>query len=126
MKVYKTGLIGVLACSVSLMANVHISQGFNVEYPTIFWGSQILMGILILVMLIRTLKNWDNTQDIPKTILLRSMCAWVSMYCIAYIESKYSFVLILIVGVVDVYFTRKRFGLVKKVIAIHDIKKKVL
>ncbi len=113
MKAFKMGLIGLLACVTSLLANTHISQGFNVENPMIFWGGQIFMCTLIIVLLLHTVKNWDNTYSISKTILLRSICVWMFMYGIAYTEFKYSLVVIFIVGVLDSYITIKKFGLVK-------------
>lgn len=114
MKAYKTGFIGILATATSLLANLEISQKFNVEYPIIFWGGQIFLCALLIVLLLYTLNHWDNGFGYSRWTLFRSVCVCFLMYCMAYTDAKYSFVLIFVVGIVESYITRKRFGLVKK------------
>lgn len=114
MKVYKTGLIGMLATITSLVATLEISEKFNVEYPIIFWTGQTFALAIIIVLLLYTINHWDNGFGYSRWILLRSVCVWFLIYCISYTGSKYSLVLIFVVGIVEIYITRSRFGLVKK------------
>ncbi|MBK5898196.1 hypothetical protein [Catonella massiliensis] len=113
MKIYSTGTLGFLATITALVANIEISQNFNVDYPLIFWGGQLILCIIFIVMTSYSITHWDDKLSKSKWKLLRSIVACLLMYCIAYTGSKYAFVLIFAVGLTEIYFTRKKFGLVK-------------
>lgn len=111
--IYSTGILGFVATVTSLLATVQIHQNFNKEYPIIFFGAQIILILFFVIGMFFAFIKWKKESSISRWILLRSAVVCILMYFMAYTGSKYSFILILIVGETEVYLTRKRFGLVK-------------
>lgn len=114
MKLYSTGLIGFIATVASLVANVELMEEFNTTHPYVYWGGQIVLCLAFFSMTLYTLIHWDKEAPITRLRLALSVLICVCMYAIAYTGSQYAFVLILVIGITEVFLTRKRFGLVKK------------
>ena len=114
MKLYSTGLIGFIATVASLVACTEMNQQFHNTYPQVYWGGQIVFCMLFLVTTGITLLHWESKMRVTKLRFALSVVICMCMYAIAYTGSKYSFILIFVIGITEVYLTRKRFGLVKK------------
>lgn len=113
MKLYSIGILGFIATVISLVANLEINQQFNTTNPYLFWTGQIVFCMIFIGVLLYILFHWDNKSSFSKMRLSLSILISVLMYAIAYTGSKYSFILILLVGLTEIYFTRKRANLIK-------------
>ncbi len=114
MKLYSNGLIGCVATVASLVASVELRENFHVDHPYIYWGGQAILCLILLSMIIHALLYWDVKTVVSKKRLALSIVVYMCMYAIAYVDSKYSFVLIFVIGMVEVFLTRKGFGMLKK------------
>lgn len=114
MKLYSTGLMGFIATIAALVANVELYEKFNVTQPYVFWGGQIVLCVIFLAIGLYSFLHWDEKASVKKMRFALSVFICMCMYAIAYTGSKYAFMLILAIGVIEVFLTRKRFGLVKK------------
>lgn len=112
-KLYSIGTLGFIATVTSLVVNIQINEQFNITYPYLFWIGQIVLCIFFIGTLIYILFHWDNKLPFTKIRLSLSILISILMYAIAYTGSKYSFILILLVGLTEIYFTRKRANLIK-------------
>lgn len=112
MKLYSTGLMGILASVISLVAGIQINEKFNITNPYVFWIGQIVFLIIFIGALLYALSSWDKKSNFPKMRLYQSIIIFILMYAIAFIGSKYSLILILMVGITENYFTRKRANLI--------------
>lgn len=113
MKLYSNGLIGGVATVASLVANVELTEKFNIAYPYIYWGGQAVFGLILISMIIHAWLHWEVKSHVSKKRLALSIVVYTCMYAIAYTDFKYSFVLILAIGITEVFLLRKRFGMVK-------------
>ncbi|MBU0278948.1 hypothetical protein [Gemella sp. zg-1178] len=111
---YNTGILGFLFTVTSLLVVTEIRQKFNIEYPFIFFTSQIFILTILIFYSIYTLFQWNSISEKHSILfLLQSFISYLLMYVIAYSGYKYSFILIFIVGIIDIYYTRKRYSLIK-------------
>ena len=114
MKLYSTGLIGFIATVASHVACTEMNQQFHNTYPQVYWVGQIVFCMLFLVTTGIALVHWESKTCMTKFRFVLSIVIYMCMYAIAYTGSKYSCMLIFVIGVTEIYLTRKRFGLVKK------------
>lgn len=114
MKLYSTGIIGFIASVASLVTCMEINQQFHDIYPQVYWVGQIVFCMLFLVTTGIALVHWESKTCVTKFRFVLSIVIYMCMYAIAYTGSKYSFMLIFVIGVTEIYLTRKRFGLVKR------------
>lgn len=114
MKVYSTGFLSIITTIVALVANIQIKQGFNFEYPCIFYLGQCVFIIVIMCIIVHTLMHWEQVGNLTKKRLYISVVVTCLLYAIAWTGSSYAWILIFISGVTEAYLTRKRAGLVKK------------
>ncbi|MCQ9209070.1 hypothetical protein [Granulicatella seriolae] len=113
MKLYSNGTLGFIATVTSLVANQEINGQFNTTNPYIFWIGQIVLCMIFMVVLFHILRHWDNESPFTKTRLSISIGVYGLMYAMAYTGFKYAFVLIFLVGVTEIYLTRKKANLMK-------------
>lgn len=113
MKVYITGNISFIATVAALVAHVQRMQDFNITNPGIFWGGQGIFIFVIMAMAIYVIKHWNNSMSIKKSRFAISVFIIFLEYAIAWIDSKYSWFFILLCGVSETYFIRRRSGFVK-------------
>ncbi|MFR4352751.1 MAG: hypothetical protein ACLT3H_13995 [Roseburia sp.] len=116
MKLYSTGLMGFVAIVTSILAYVERKEGFDIEYPSLFWGGQLLLFLIFMTTLLYSFFHWDRSTHVKKYRLVLSVITCICMYAIAYTGSKYSLLFILAIGIIEVFFTRKRFGLVHTIL----------
>lgn len=114
MKLYSTGLIGLIATVASLVANIQLMEKFNTTHPYIYWGGQIILCLAFFSMTLYTLIHWDKEVAVTKQRFTLSVFICICMYAIAYTRSQYAFILILVIGITEIFLTRKRFGFVKR------------
>lgn len=114
MKLYSTGLMGFIATVASLVACIEVNQEFNITHPNVYWVGQIVLCMLFFVMAIFTLLYWNSEASVTKMRFILSILVAGLMYAIAYTGSQYSFVLIVVIGVTEIYLTRKRAGLIRE------------
>lgn len=113
MKLYSNGVIGFVATVASLVARVELMENFNMDHPYIYWGGQTVLCLILLSMIIHTWLHWDVKAVVSKKRLALSIVIYMCMYAIAYVDSKYSFALIFVIGIAEVFLTRARFGILK-------------
>ncbi|MBE5905240.1 MAG: hypothetical protein E7277_00400 [Lachnospiraceae bacterium] len=113
MRMYQTGAIGILATAMSLVACIEYNQNFNETYSWIFFGGQGVFGAILVSAIFFTVFRWSEKEGATKIRFILSIIVFCLMYMIAFTGSKYSFMLIVFVGVTETYLTRRRFGLIK-------------
>lgn len=113
MKLYSNGLIGIVATVTSLVASIELTDGFNMDHPYIYWGGQAVLWLILLSMIVYTLIHWNGNAPVSRRRMVASIVVYLCMYAIAYTGSKDSFLLIFVIGIVEVFLTRKRFGMIK-------------
>lgn len=113
MKLYSNGVIGIVATVTSLVASIELTEGFNTDNPYVYWGGQAALWLLLLSMIVYSFMHWDDNAPVSRRRMVESIVVYLCMYAMAYVGSKYSFVLIFVIGIVEVFLTRKRFGKIK-------------
>ncbi|MBU5465843.1 hypothetical protein KQI49_03245 [Virgibacillus sp. MSJ-26] len=113
MKLYSTGMIALLASVAALVANLQRGEGFNHTNPYLFWGLQTIFIILFVLAILYTMLHWKQVGELTKNRFFTSIIICGFIYAIAYIDFRYSFLLIFVCGVAESYLTRKRAGFVK-------------
>lgn len=114
MKLYTTGILTFWSIVGALLANVHLRDGFQLDYPYLFWGGQGIIWLALIVMILYTVLHWNIQAGVSRLRFIVSLLEMVLFYVIAWIPSGFSWVFILICGVTEMYFIRKRAGLVKE------------
>lgn len=112
MKLYSTGMIVLMTTAAALVANVQREQQFNHTNPYLFWGLQTIFIILFVLATLYTLLHWQQVGNLTKSRFFISMIIYVFIYAMAYIDFRYSFILIFICGVAEGFLVRKRAGFV--------------
>lgn len=112
MKLYSTGMIALIATVAALIANIQRGQEFNHTNPYLFWGLQMIFLILFGLATLYTILHWEQVGELTKSRFFTSTIIFGFIYAMAYIDSRYSFLLILLCGVTEGFFTRKRAGFV--------------
>lgn len=107
MSIYLSGKIALLSMVATLTAWIQLTGNFSSSYPALFWASQVLFMLAIGIAMIFTLTHWDNTYNLSRKRMLLSLINILVLYGIAWTCSKYSLILILLCGMVEVYFIRK-------------------
>ena len=117
MKIYRTGLVGALSTVMSILVFFHIRSNFNVEHPTVFYTSHLIFIILFVFLIIKTIidicdkKNKTfSLLDIVRTLII----SFIMYYLAIKFSAKYIFACIVILGTIEVFVTRYKSGLVKK------------
>lgn len=113
MKLYLIGILGFIATVISLVTNLEINEQFNTTHPYLFWIEQIVFCLIFIIVLLYIIFNWDKKSYFTKIRLSLSILISIFMYAIAYTGSKYSSILILLIGLIEIYSTRKRANLIK-------------
>ncbi len=90
MKLYSTVLMGFVAIVTSILAYVERKEGFDIEYPSLFWGGQLLLFLIFMTTLLYSFFHWDRSTHVKKYRLVLSVITCICMYAIAYTGSKYS------------------------------------
>lgn len=114
MKLYSNGSIGFVATVTSLVAGIELMEHFNRSNPYIYWGGQTVLCLILLAMIIYAWLHWDVKALVSKKRMVASIVIYLCMYAIAYTGSKHSLALIFVIGIAEVFLTRKRFGMIKK------------
>lgn len=73
MKLYSVGTMGFIATVAAVVANIEISQKFNITNPYLFWGGQLIFALMFLVIALYILSHWDYKSPISKTRFLMSV-----------------------------------------------------
>lgn len=117
MKIYRTGLVGALSTVMSILVFFHIRSNFNVEHPTVFYTSHLIFIILFVFLIIKTIIDICDKKnkifsllDIVRTLII----SFIMYYLAIKFSAKYIFACIVILGTIEVFVTRYKSGLVKK------------
>lgn len=113
MKMYSIGMLGFIATVAALVANLQISEGFHHSYPNLFYGLQGALIAIFAVIAVYTLLHWDRKSSVSKTRFCMSIVVCALIYFMGYIMSKYSIIMILVCGIVEIYLTRARNGFIR-------------
>ena len=108
MKLYISGKISLISAVAALVACIEQRQGFDLSNPILFWGIQILFAASIIIALCFTLSHWDMSYHIPKKRVLLSIVNIVCLYMIAWTNFRYSWLLILLCSMTEIYALRQR------------------
>lgn len=111
--IYYTGLLGVLVIGLSLLTSIHIGESFGTEYPYLFFIGQAVFLLLIFSSVIKTWFNWQDYGKLTKTDFYLSLVAYICLYIIGWSGFQYSWLLIFVGGLIEIFVTRNRAGLVK-------------
>lgn len=114
MKIYTTGTMSFIATVAALVAYMERMQEFHISNKLIFWCGQGIFLIIIIIMALFTIAHWEDKIHIKKIRFITSLIIICLLYTMAWIDSKYSGILIFVCGVAETYFVRKRAGFVKK------------
>lgn len=107
MKAYLSGKISLLAMVATLVAWIQLTGDFFHLYPVLFWLCQMIFVLILVLTIVFTLIRWDNSYHLSRKRMLLSLLNILALYGIAWTCSKYSWFLILLCGMVEVYFIRK-------------------
>lgn len=113
MKLYSTGMIGLSTSVAPLVANIQRGQEFNHTNPYLFWGLQTIFIIFFVLATLHTLLHWKQVGELTKSRFFTSIIICGFIYAIAYIDYRYSFLLIVVCGVTESFLTKKRGGFVR-------------
>ncbi|QTJ36202.1 hypothetical protein [Dolosigranulum pigrum] len=110
---YYTGVTGVLAMSLSMFTSMNIISGFGAEFPYLFTAGHVIFLFIVLGLIAKAWFHWVDFYQLTKYDFYRSLMIYIFLYIIGWLGFAYSGPIALIVGVIDVFITRKRAGLIK-------------
>ncbi len=110
---YYTGVTGVLAMSLSMFTSMNVISGFRAEYPYLFIAGHVIFLFIVLGLIAKAWFHWVDFYQLTKHDFYRSLVIYSILYVIGWLGFAYSGPIVLIVGVIDVFITRKRAGLIK-------------
>jgi len=107
MKLYISGKISLISAVATLVAWIERREGFDLSNPILFWGVQILFATSIIIAFCFTLRHWDMSYHISKKRVLLSIINIFCLYIIAWTNFKYSWLLILLCSITEIYALRQ-------------------
>ena len=100
MKLYISGKISLISAVATLVAWIERREEFDLSNPILFATS-------IIIALCFTLRHWDMSYHISKKRVLLSIVNIFCLYIIAWTNSKYSWLLILLCSITEIYALRQ-------------------
>lgn len=94
MKTYSTGILSVISTIVALLANIQLRQGFNFEYPYIFYLRQCAFIVVIICIIVYTLTHWGQVGNLTKKRFYTSVVVTCLIYAIAWTGYGYWYLVV--------------------------------
>ncbi|WP_347301459.1 hypothetical protein [Dolosigranulum savutiense] len=110
---YYTGIVGVLVMGLSMLTSTHLAERFITEFPYLFWGGHVIYLLIVLSLITKTWFNWEDYGQLTRSDFYRSLIFYIVLYILGWSGVAYSGPFALVIGIVDVYITRRRAGLIK-------------
>ncbi|WP_282925795.1 hypothetical protein [Helcococcus kunzii] len=117
MKIYRTGLISFLSTVMSVLVFYQIMNNFYKEQPIIFYISNIILIIMFISLIVISIIDVKNKKenDFKMLDIMRTLIFSIIMYSLALKYSSYYIVIIIVfIGVIDIFLIRKKSGLIKR------------
>lgn len=112
-KLYTTGVLSFIVTVASMVAHLERMQGFDDSNHLIFWIGQVILimsALVIAIYISIKIKTEKQTLKLHFILSLISLCL---IYAFAWTNFESSWILICFCGIAELYFTRKRVGLIK-------------
>lgn len=103
MKMYVSGKISLITTVAALVTWIQRTEGLHHSYPFLFWMNQVLFIIVIIGAICFAMIYWDKNYPIPKKRILLSIVIICLIYVMAWLDLKYSWMLILLLGTLETY-----------------------
>ncbi len=106
-------MMSFIATVGALVAYIQRTDGFYSSNRILFWTGQGLFALALIIIAVYTILHWNNERHFTKIRFTISLAVICLLYAIAWTDSRFSWIFILICGITEIYFTRKRAGLIK-------------
>lgn len=94
-------------------ASMNVISRFGAEFPYLFTAGHVIFLFIVLGLIAKAWFHWGDFYQLMKYDFYRSLMIYIFLYIIGWLGFAYSGPIALIVGVIDVFITRKRAGLIK-------------